>query len=374
MASNSDTPPTQNILIVDDDIAVCKMLSLLLEEEGYRCTIAQEAETALGMLTNTPFSLVICDIKLPGKNGTWLLEKIQEYHANIPVIMLTALGETKLAIDCLHIGASDYLLKPPKMTELVRAIERVKAQKSIELAQERYQRELEATVAARTRELQTALKDVNQSYQNTLLALVAALDAREQETSEHSLRVVTYAVAIARQLKLNSKELQIIGRGALLHDIGKIGVPDAVLLKPGELTPEEWEQMRRHPLVGYQMIKSIPFLSEAAEIVLNHHEHYDGTGYPHGRSKEEIPIGARIFAVADALDAMTRNRPYRKGMSLPAALQEITRYAHKQFDPFVVEAFLSIGENELLRICAEINSQPLWHEALTDRLVSADFQ
>jgi len=364
----------QNILIVGDDSAVCKMLSVLLKEEGYHCTVAQKAETALEMLATTPFTLVICDIKMPGKNGPWLLEKIQEYHANTPVIMLTASGETKLAIDCLHTGASDYLLKPPKITELVRAIERVKAQKGAELAQERYQRKLEAMVASRTRELQMALKNVNQSYQNTLLALVAALDAREQETSEHSLRVVTYALAIARQLKLSSRELQIIGRGALLHDIGKIGVPDAVLLKPSELTPEEWEQMRRHPLVGYQMIKSIPFLSEAAEIVLNHHEHYDGTGYPNGRSAEEIPVGARIFAIADALDAITRDRPYRKGTSLPAALREIAHYAYKQFDPIIVEAFLSIGENELLRICTEIGNKPLWHEALTDQLVSADFQ
>ncbi|MCL2011985.1 MAG: response regulator [Cystobacterineae bacterium] len=374
MASNSNEHSIQNILIVDDDPAVRDVLSVLLEEEGYPCTVAHEAEAALKMLENTPFSLVISDVKMPGKSGTWLLEKIRERHAGTPVIMLTALGEAELAVGCLRIGASDYLLKPPKITELVRSIERVQAKKSIELAQERYQRELEATVASRTRELQTALKNVNQSYQNTLLALVAALDAREQETSEHSLRVVAYALAIARQLELSSKELQIIGQGALLHDIGKIGVPDAVLLKPGQLTPEEWEQMRRHPLVGYQMIKPIPFLSEAAEIILSHHEHYDGTGYPHGRMAEEIPIGARIFAIADALDAMTRDRPYRKGMALSLALKEITRYAHQQFDPLVVKAFLSIGEKELLHLCNELHSKPLWHEALTDQLVNADFR
>jgi putative nucleotidyltransferase with HDIG domain len=359
MLSDFDNHFTQNILIVDDDSIICSMLSARLQKEGYPCTVAQDAETALEALAKTPFALVISDVKMPGNDGSWLLKKIRELHACTPVLMLTALGETELAMDCLRAGASDYLLKPPKIAELVRTIERIQAQKSIELTKERYQQELETTVRSRTHELQSSLQNVNRNYQNMLLALVSALDTREQETSEHSFRVVTYALAIARQLKLTSRELQVIGQGALLHDIGKISVPDAVLLKPDKLTPEEWELMCRHPLIGYQMIKPIPFLSEAAEIVLNHHEHYDGTGYPHGRSAEEIPIGARIFAIADALDAMTRNRPYRKGVALAAALKEIARYACRQFDPVLIEAFLSIGEKGLLQICAETYNKPL---------------
>jgi len=359
MLGDFDKRFRQNILIVDDDSIACRMLSSLLQKEGYQCTVAQDAETALEKLALSPFALVISDVKMPGNNGSWLLKKIQELHVGTPVIMLTALGETELAMDCLRAGASDYLLKPPKIRELVRTIERIKAQKSIELTKERYQNELETTVASRTHELQASLKNVNHNYQNMLLALVSALDTREQETSEHSFRVVTYTLAIARQLKLTSRELQVIGQGALLHDIGKISVPDAVLLKPDKLTQDEWEQMCRHPLIGYQMIKPIPFLSEAAEIVLTHHEHYDGTGYPHGRVGEEIPLGARIFAIADALDAMTRNRPYRKGIALASALKEIARYACRQFDPVLIEAFLSIGEKGLLQICAETYNKPL---------------
>jgi len=359
MLSEFDKHLTQNILIVDDDSIIRNMLSALLTKEGYLCTAAQDAEAALEELAKTSFALVISDVKMPGNNGHWLLRQIQELYVDTPVIMLTALGEIELAMDCLRAGASDYLLKPPKITELVRTIERIKAHKNIELTKERYQRELETTVRSRTHELQTSLKNVNRNYQNMLLALVSALDTREQETSEHSFRVVTYTLAIARQLKLSSRELQVIGQGALLHDIGKISVPDAVLLKPDKLTPEEWEQMCRHPLIGYQMIKPIPFLSEAAEIVLNHHEHFDGTGYPHGRIAEEIPLGARIFAIADALDAMTRNRPYRKGIALALALKEIARYACRQFDPVLIEAFLSIGEKGLLQICAETYKKPV---------------
>jgi len=350
---------TQSILIVDDDSVVRNMLFALLEKEGYPCTVAQEAQAALDALEKTPFALVISDVKMPGKSGFWLLKKIRELYVNTPVVMLTALDETELAMDCLRAGASDYLLKPPKITELVRTIERIRAQKNIELTKECYQRELETTVKSRTHELRTSLKNINRNSQHILLALVSALDTREQETSEHSFRVVTYTLAIAKQLKLTHRELQVIGQGALLHDIGKISVPDAVLLKPDKLTPIEWEQMCRHPLIGYQMIKPIPFLSEAAEIVLNHHEHYDGTGYPHARMAEEIPLGARIFAIADALDAMTRSRPYRKGITLSLALKEIARYACRQFDPVIIEAFLSLGEQELLRLCAETYNNPL---------------
>jgi putative nucleotidyltransferase with HDIG domain len=179
---------------------------------------------------------------------------------------------------------------------------------------------------------------------------VTALDAREHETSDHSQRVVEYTLAIARRLSIKGAELEEIGRGALLHDIGKIGVPDAVLLKPGKLTPEEWVEMRKHPEIGFNMIEPIPFLRIPAQIVLSHQERYDGQGYPRNLRKDEIHIGARIFAVADTLDAMTSDRPYRKGTSFANAIAEIARCAGTQFDPEVVKAFLDIGEAGLVKI------------------------
>jgi response regulator RpfG family c-di-GMP phosphodiesterase len=309
----------------------------------------------LAQADETP--LVISDMKMPGRDGLWLLENFRQRFPDTAVIMLTGYGDTEAAVDCLRRGAVDYLLKPPKLTDLIRSIERALAKRRIELARKRYQKRLERKVRDRTTELRSALRDIANTYQNTLLALVAALDAREHETSDHSQRVVKYTTAIADRMGISGAELDEIGRGALLHDVGKIGVPDAVLLKPGKLTPDEWTEMRKHPDIGFNMIKSIPFLSIPAEIVLSHQERFDGGGYPRKLHQNEIHIGARIFSVADTLDAMTSDRPYRKGTTFANAVAEIKRCAGTQFDPEVVRAFLDIGEAGLIKIKQEMQKE-----------------
>ncbi len=341
--------PTR-VLIVDDDASVRDVISVLLQEEGYECRTASSAEAALDVAAAEAPPLVISDMKMPGRDGIWLLEAFRERYPETAVIMLTGYGDTEAAVDCLRRGAVDYLLKPPKLTDLIRAIERALAKRRIELARKRYQKKLERKVRDRTGELRTALRDIQGTYQTTLLALVRALDAREHETSDHSQRVVKYTEAIAERLSLRGPELEEIGRGALLHDIGKIGVPDAVLLKPAKLTQAEWIEMRRHPDIGHEMIRNIEFLNIPATIVLSHQEKFDGKGYPRGLRGEEIHIGARIFAVADTLDAMTSDRPYRKGTTFENAVDEIQRCAGSQFDPEVVRAFLDIGVKSLRRI------------------------
>ncbi|HIE50349.1 MAG TPA: HD domain-containing protein [Armatimonadetes bacterium] len=189
-------------------------------------------------------------------------------------------------------------------------------------------------------------REVEQTYQATLQALSNALDLRDTETQEHALRVQEYTVRLARELDLTGEHLTNIRRGALLHDIGKIGVPDRILLKPGKLTPEEWKIMTLHPTLGHQMIQGIEFLEKADPIVLYHHERYDGQGYPHGLAGEDIPIDARLFAVADALDAITSERPYRQGQPYAVARAEIEKNAHTQFDPLVVDLFLRVPPEE----------------------------
>ncbi len=343
-------PPPTRILIVDDDESVRDVISVLLREEGYHCAVASGADMALQLAEEEDTPLVISDMKMPGKDGLWLLEAFHEKYPDTAVIMLTGYGDTESAVDCLRRGAVDYLLKPPKLTDLIRAIERALAKRRVEMARKRYQKKLERKVRDRTTELRSALKDVSTTYQNTLLALVTALDAREHETSDHSQRVVEYTTAIATRMGLTGPELEEIGRGALLHDIGKIGVPDAVLLKPGKLTPEEWVEMRKHPDIGYSMIAPIPFLAVPSQIVLSHQERWDGRGYPRGLAREEITIGARVFAVADTLDAMTSDRPYRNGTSFANAIDEISRCGGTQFDPEAVRAFLDIGEGGLMKI------------------------
>jgi len=345
-------PP--RILIVDDDESVRDVISVLLKEEGYNCVCASGAQMALDLAAAEETPLVISDMKMPQHDGLWLLENFRQRYPDTSVIMLTGYGDTEAAVDCLRRGAVDYLLKPPKLTDLIRAIERALAKRRIEVARKRYQKKLERKVRDRTTELRSALRDIANTYQNTLLALVAALDAREHETSDHSLRVVQYTSAIANRMGINGSDLEEIGRGALLHDIGKIGVPDAVLLKPGKLTPEEWMEMRKHPDIGYNMIQSIPFLRVPAQIVLSHQERFDGQGYPRKLNRGEIHIGARIFAVADTLDAMTSDRPYRKGTTFSNAIQEINRCANGQFDPEVVRAFNDIGEAGLIKIKEEM--------------------
>ncbi len=351
-------PEATKVLIVDDDSSVRDVIGVLLSEEGYSCISAAGAEQALDVARQQEFHLVISDVKMPGKDGFWLLDRLRKEHPDTAVLMLTAFGDTEAAVECLRRGAADYLLKPPRVTDLIRAIERALARRRHEIARQRYRKSLERRVREKTAELSQALLEVETSYNSTLYALVAALDAREHETSDHSQRVVRYTLAIADRLGVPAVQRPDIARGALLHDIGKIGVPDAILLKPGALSPAEWEEMRRHPQIGWTILRSIGFLATPADIVLSHQERYDGGGYPRGLRGDQIPLGARIFAVADTLDAMTSDRPYRSRTGFAQALEEIGRCAASQFDPRVVEAFLSIGEREL-EVISRSQTRPL---------------
>jgi response regulator RpfG family c-di-GMP phosphodiesterase len=340
------TDPT-HILVVDDDDAVREAIAALLREEGYSCDRANGAQAALDCLRANDYPLVISDMRMPVHDGMWLLDRTKEEHPDTAVIMLTAFGDTEAAVECLRKGAVDYLLKPPRVTSLVRAVERALSRRRLELARQRYQRSLEQRVREKTAELSAALREIETAYANTLNALVAALDAREHETSDHSQRVVRYTLAIARRLGFPDAEIPSLTRGALLHDIGKIGVPDAILLKPGKLTQEEWVEMRRHPQTGFTILEPIAFLAGPAEIVLAHQERIDGGGYPRGLVGDAIPMGARIFSIADTFDAITSNRPYRRGATVEAAREEIRRCAGAQFDTACAEAFLAMSTDEL---------------------------
>src|SRR5437762_7488471 len=225
----SSQPPT--VLVVDDDRAVREVLSAVLKEEGYPVRQATGAEAALEMLRGDDLPLVLCDMKMPEHDGLWLLDNVLQRHPHAAVVMLTGYGDTENAVECLKRGAADYLLKPPRITDLVRAIERAQSRRKLAIARNRYHEGLARRVREKTAELTEALRRTADAYSSTLSALVAALDAREHETSDHSQRVVRYTVAIATQRGLGGEDLDQIGRGALLHDIGKIGVPDSILLK-----------------------------------------------------------------------------------------------------------------------------------------------
>jgi putative nucleotidyltransferase with HDIG domain len=275
----------------------------------------------------------------------------------IPVVMVTAVHDISVALAAIRNGAYDYLLKPFEREQLLAMVRRALETRRLRLENLAYQTKLESLVADRTHALRKALSDLERSYDITLEALGDALDLKDAETEGHSKRVTAFTIAIARQLDLPQERVRIIARGAFLHDVGKMAIPDAILRKPGRLSPEEQEIMRQHAALGYQLLRNIPFLQEAAEIVYSHQERYDGSGYPRGLKGDQIPLGARIFAIADTFDAMTSDRPYRAAQSISSGRREIERHAGKQFDPEIVKVFLSVQESLWQDLRHEIEAQ-----------------
>ena len=339
----------KRVLVVDDELSVREILSEGLASAGYQTFSAAGAAEAIELLEQERVHLVLSDIEMPGGSGLELLERIKERDSELDVVMVTGVVDATTAINAIRQGASDYVTKPFNLDEVQIVVERTLDKRRLVLENRAYQEHLEELVGRRTQEViekkhevERLYEDLQESYESTLQALVTALDFRDNETQGHSYRVVQYAVLVAEALTVSAEELTWIRRGAILHDVGKIGIADSVLRKPGKLDPSEWEEMRKHPEMGYRMLRRIRFLEPALDIVLCHQERFDGSGYPRGLKGEEIPLGARIFAVVDTFDAMTSDRPYRAALSIDTARDEIRDWSGRQFDPRVVEAFLSI--------------------------------
>lgn len=346
-------PHDRRLLVVDDDSAVREIVAELLSDEGYVPMTAASAAEALDLLRKDPIPLVISDVMMPGKDGISFLRDVRSEFPQCAVLMMTGYGQVESAVEALKWGASDYLLKPIRANHLSAAVLRALDRRQIEVETHLYQAALEGAVEEKTKALEHAYVEISETYRITLESLVTALDARECETGAHSQRVVRFSLAIGDRLGIGGKAREDLARGALLHDIGKIGVPDHILLKPGRLTDEEWVEMKKHPEIGARIISGIEFLAPAADIVLAHQERWDGKGYPHGRAGEEIPLGARIFAIADTIDAITTDRPYRRGRSFSHAREELIRHAGTQFDPAVVEVAAKITDEEWVRLRGE---------------------
>lgn len=339
MAGNS---PLGQILIVDDEPAVCALLSETLGAAGYECETRSNVDEALEVLASRRVDLVVSDQRMPGRTGLELLGEVRRLYPSVAFMMITADSDIRQGVEAMKLGAADYLVKPFQLEAVLASVRRALEMKRMELELENYRQNLERMVEDRTKQLEVARRRIEMTYDETLEALGAALDLRDTETAGHSLRVTRYSQEIARRMGVSGDSLKQITRGAYLHDIGKIGVPDSILLKEGKLTREEQTLMQSHARIGYDLVSRIAFLAPAAEIVLTHQERFDGTGYPQGLAGEEIPLGARIFAVADTLDAMTSDRPYRRALPFSVARDEILRESGRQFDPQVVETFLSV--------------------------------
>jgi response regulator RpfG family c-di-GMP phosphodiesterase len=281
---------------------------------------------------------------MPGISGMELLAKVRRRYPHMAFVVTTGVDDVKVGVQAMRSGADDYLVKPLREDVVLVSLESALHKRKLEQQVENYRQNLEEMIAERTEQLQAAVCQIEQTYEDTLQALGAAVDLRDNETAGHSQRVCRYSVGIALAMGWSEKQSGSLARGAYLHDIGKLGIPDSILLNPGPLTPEEWERMRQHVQIGFDLLKDIPFLADAAEIVLTHHERYDGTGYPGGLKRDEIPLSARIFAVADTLDAITSDRPYRLARSFTAARETIRLCSDSMFDPEVVRVFLGIPE------------------------------
>ena len=345
------------VLVVDDDPDVRGIVADLVARCGHAVEQAGDAAGALAALEAGAFELVLTDVVLPVRSGLDLLREIRGRYPDTGVLLMSGMAEVETVVEAMRNGAADYVQKPVKQIDLVLALDRALERRRLELENRGYRQNLESRVKEATAKLEAALKAKEKAWEAALQALVDALDAREQETERHSLRVMKFTEMVARAYGVPAEELGDIARGALLHDIGKIGIPDGILLKPAGLTEGEWVVMKQHAEIGYQILRGIEYLKPAAEIVRTHQERWDGTGYPQSLKGEEIPLGARLFAVVDAFDAIVSDRPYRKGRTVEWAREEIQRCSGTQFDPGAVAAFLSIPVEEWARVRVQMDHE-----------------
>jgi len=346
------------ILVVDDEKEIRDIVTSTLNSAGYACKKAGSGTEALAALdAGEQFDLMLSNLTMADLDGIGLLERTRDKCPNMPVVIVAAIDEIPVALTAIRDGAYDYLLKPFEREQLLSTVSRALENRRLKLESLTYQTRLESLVKARTDQLQAAMSSLERSYDMTLEGFGDALALKNAETEGHSKRVTAFTIAIARALGLPREQINVVARGAFLHDIGKMALPDRVLLKPGKLDADETVMMREHCDHGYKIVKKIPFLSEAAEIVYAHHERFDGSGYPRGLKGKEIPLGSRIVAVANTLDSITSDLPYRAARSLQAAREEIAKWSGRQFDPEIVKTFLEMPDNTWEGLRREIEAQ-----------------
>jgi len=343
----------ERILIIEDDESFRKTLTVVLEKEGYVVAGASDGHQAIEAAKRTFFELVVADVRLPGgMDGIEAVARIKGIRpeAKTLVIIITGYADEQAAVRALRLGVDDYIYKPFAREEFLHSVERNLRIYHLEKEREKdkevikkMNKELEGKVEQKTRDLGELYEKLQATYLRTIKALAQAIDARDHYTHSHSQNVTKYSVMIAQQMKLSAKEIDEIRQACELHDLGKIGIHDYILDKPAKLTSQEWEEVRLHSLKGAEILAPLGFLNGTIKLIQQHHERYDGKGYPYGLKRELIHLGARIMAVADSFDAMISERPYReRPLNKQEAVEEIQKNSGTQFDPEVVQAFLKI--------------------------------
>lgn len=360
LALRSEMP---GVLFVDDEVNILKSLTRLFKAEPVATFVARSAREALEILEYESIQVVISDQNMPDSPGVALLAEVRRRHPEIVRILLTGYAEMAVAVAAINHGEIFRLVTKPWNDQELRAavrqaldtytmrreIERLNSvarQQNRELS--RMNRTLESKVVERTQQLEDKNQELRLAYVSTVRALAEAIDAKDPYTRGHSERVGVYSSRVARELACEPRFIERIYLAGLLHDVGKIGIPDAIIAKPGRLTDEEYELIKRHPEIGARILEPVSFLSDVVDCVRHHHEWYDGSwrGYPDRLVAGKIPLPSRIILVADTVEAMTSDRPYRKGLSLDRVIEELHRFSGTQFDPTVVDACLALLERE----------------------------
>lgn len=353
---NGESQAKPRVLIVDDELPVRTLLSDILSLD-FECELASDGREAIERLGAERFDLVLSDMMMPNATGIDLLQYVTEQNITTPVVLVTAVQDARRAVEAIRLGAFDYILKPFEIDEVELCAERALTYKRIVDENRQYQLRLEALVVERTahmREkqdrLESALLDLGLAFRVTLGMLTSAMETRNGKAVGHTERVTAYALRLARELELSRQQLHALETGALLHDIGLMTVPEQVLTKPGPLDTDDWGKIHEHTCQGAEWLRSAGVLVDATAIIEQHHEHWDGSGYPRKLVGEQIDIVARVFAVADCIEAMTTDRPYRQAMTFEEVAQELAKLSGAQFDPAVVEAFFKIPADEWTRL------------------------
>jgi len=342
LRSSGNWQDNHPVLIVEDENGVRDLMARWLQASGYAVTAAASAEEALEKMDNVAPAVALCDIRMPGRDGLWLADQLRRRYPETAVIMATGVQDVGSAVTSLRHGVIDYLMKPFGRDRLREAVQRGLEWHRAALDARRWRETLQAEAHGRRVQLGEALAALRIDSPEALDGMLAMLTIRDRSAYAHAYRVSGLSARIARGMGLDDDAVPTIERGALLHDVGKLAMPDAVLRKPAPLTNDEQQIIRTHPQLGYDLLKDLPYLREAAEIVYCTHECYGGSGYPRGLRGDDIPLGSRIVAVADTYDTMTHPRVFRDAVSSSEAVMEVSRCAGTQFDPRVVDAFCRI--------------------------------
>ncbi|WP_462325521.1 HD domain-containing phosphohydrolase [Desulfoplanes sp.] len=335
-------PSLVNILIVDDDPQIREFIRDLLESFKYNCTDAASANEALEAFDQIEFDLVLCDIDLGGDDGLDLARSLREKRSDTAVIMVTGIDDSVLAETALDFGAYGYLVKPVRINEVLINVSNALRRRSLEMQNKRHQKALQEQVAERTRKLNRTLSDLRRAFDDIVHVIALTGEMKDAYTAGHQQRVAELASAIAREMGLAFETVETIRLAGMIHDLGKIAIPSDILAKPTRLRATEFELIKDHPRLGYDILSTVEYLKPVADIVLQHHERLDGRGYPQGLKGEKTLLEARIIAVADVVEAMSSHRPYREGLGIDIALGEIEKNAGILYDKDAAAACLRL--------------------------------